>query len=322
MAKRAEIHWLGAGLSRPECVLCTSRGDLWTSDWRGRGGVVRIAADGVESLILGRVAENEPPLRPNGIALLRDGSFLLADLSEERAGVWRLRRSGEVEPFLREVAGEPLPPANFVRVDSRGRIWITVSTRLRPRARDYRPDARTGFVVLVNEGGARVVADGLGYANECALDAREEYLYLNETFARRLTRFRIARDGSLRDREVVAEFGAGTYPDGLALDAEGGIWVVSIVSNRVIRVTPDGRQELVLEENDTAHVEWVEEAFRSGTLGRPHLDTLPDGPLRSISSIAFGGADLRTVYLGCLLGDRIAAFRTEVPGLPPVHWNW
>jgi hypothetical protein len=320
MSHAPKVRWVGSGLHRPESILCTAGGEIWTSDWRG--GVAGISADGTERLILGCVAADEPPLRPNGIALLQDGSFLLADLSEERAGVWRLRSSGEVEPFLLELGGEPLPPANFVRLDSRGRVWITVSTRLQPRARDYRAGARTGFVVLVDEGGARVVADGLGYANECVLDAREEYLYVNETFARRLTRFRIAADGSLHNREVVAVFGAGTFPDGLALDAEGGVWIVSIVSNRVIRLDPHGRQELVLEEGDAAHTAWVEEAFQAGTLDRLHLDTIPNARLQSLSSIAFGGRDLRTVHLGSLLGDRIATFRSRIPGLPPVHWDW
>lgn len=318
MVERAAVGWVGSGLNRPECVLCTRRGDIWTSDWRG--GVARVAADGHVQVILGRASDG-PPLQPNGIALLTGGSILVADLSEARAGVWRLHRSGEVQPFLLEVDGQPLPPTNFVRTDSRGRIWITVSTRITPRALDYRPDAKTGFVILVDEAGARVVADGLGYTNECALDADEKYLYLNETFGRRLTRFRIGADGSLHDREVVAAFGPGTFPDGLAFDAEGGIWIVSIVSNRVIRIATDGRQEVVLDDGDPAHVEWVEEAFQAGTLGRVHLDVMPPGRLPSISSIAFGGKDLRTVHLGCLLGDRIATFRSPIPGLPPIHWK-
>lgn len=320
MVAMEEVGWVGAGLNRPECVLCTAAGEVWTSDWRG--GVAGSGPGGARELILGRVAEGEAPLRPNGIALLPDGSFLLADLGDDRGGVWRLRRGGEVEPFLVELAGERMPPTNFVRVDSRGRVWVTVSTRLRPRSRDYRPDAQTGFVALVDAAGARIVADGLGYANECLLDGAEEHLYLNETFARRLTRFRILADGSLAEREVVAEFGHGVYPDGLALDVEGGVWVVSIVSNRVIRIAPDGRQEVVLADVDSTHVEWVESAFREGTLDRPHLDTAPAGVLRSVSSIAFGGPDLRTAHLGCLLGDRIATFRAPVAGVPPVHWRW
>ena len=93
------------------------------------------------------------------------------------------------------------------------------------------------------------------------------------------------------------------------------------VGNRVIRVQADGRQEVVLEDSDSAHLDWVEEAYLAGTMDRPHLDRAAGRRLKNISSLAFGGADLRTVYLGCLLGDAVASFRSDVPGLPPYHWN-
>ena len=39
------------------------------------------------------------------------------------------------------------------------------------------------------------------------------------------------------------------------------------------------------------------------------------------SSVAFGGADRRDVYLGSLAGTRIAQFRSPVAGLPMSHWR-
>jgi hypothetical protein len=39
-----------------------------------------------------------------------------------------------------------------------------------------------------------------------------------------------------------------------------------------------------------------------------------------MASITFGGEDLRTVYLGTLLGSRIPYFRSPVAGLPLAHW--
>jgi hypothetical protein len=39
------------------------------------------------------------------------------------------------------------------------------------------------------------------------------------------------------------------------------------------------------------------------------------------ASITFGGADLRTAYIGSLKGTRIPYFRSPVPGLPMVHWR-
>jgi hypothetical protein len=78
----------------------------------------------------------------------------------------------------------------------------------------------------------------------------------------------------------------------------------------------------MLEDEDPAHTEWAEQAFLAGTMGRPHLDKAAGKVLRNISSLAFGGPDLRTAYLGCLLGDRIASFRSPIAGAPPVHWHF
>jgi len=207
-------------------------------------------------------------------------------------------------------------------IDRRERVWITVSTRLSPRARGYRKDVADGFVVLVDSGGSRIVADGIGYANEVQLDASGEWLYVNETFGRKLTRFRVGKDGGLSGKETVAVFGHGTYPDGLCFDVEGGVWVTSIVSNRVIRVDTDGSQDVVLEDHDPGEVDRVESAFVEGRMDRSHLGTSFGRRLRNVSSLAFGGADLQTVYLGCLLGDAIATFRSPVAGLAPAHWEW
>ena len=318
--KLDDLEFVGTGLKRPECVLCTAAGTLFTADWRG--GVVRIQADGSQTLIRGIPEQEQPSLQPNGIALEPGGSILLADLSEARAGVWRLHPSGVVEPFLLEVEGQPLPPVNFVHYDAFGRVWVTVSTTMKPRALDYKPTASSGFIILVADGQARIVAEGLGYTNECKLDPGGTWLYVNETFARRLVRFRVHENGSLGKPETVTTFGSGTFPDGLEFDVEGGVWITSIVSNRLIRVAADGKQDLILEDNDPEHLDEVEKAFQAGVMGRPHLDEIQSRRLKSVSSVAFGGADLRTVYLGCLLGDSLATFRSPIAGVPPVHWNY
>jgi len=313
-----QVEFIGLGLVRPECVLATRAGDLYTADWRG--GVAHRRADGSQTLYAGVLPDGRAA-RPNGIALRPNGNFLFADLGETAGGVYELARDGSVRAFVLRADGVDLPPTNFVHEDALGRVWITVSTRKTPRAAAYRPDVADGFIALCDARGARVVADGLGYTNEALPGPDGRHLYVNETFARRLTRFRIAADGGLREREVVAQFGPGTYPDGLAFDAEGGVWITSIVSNRVIRVAPNGSQQLMLEDCDPAHVAWVEQAFQAGEMGRPQLDGIRSRRLKNISSLAFGGPDLRTAYLGCLLGDALATFRSPIPGAAPVHWN-
>ena len=261
----ADLRFIGSGLVRPECVLANAAGDLFTADWRG--GVAHLRADGSQALYAGPGPDGLA-LKPNGIALLRDGSFLLAHLGNDEGGVFRLQRDGQVTPWLLQVDGVDLPPTNFVVEDAAGRFWVTVSTRLKPRALGYRRSCNDGFIVRVDARGAAIVADGLGYTNEVAVHPSGQWLYVNETFARRLSRFALRDDGSLGAKEVVTEFGAGTFPDGLAFDEEGHAWVVSIVSNRLIRVAPDGAAYHLARRS----------RCRPSGLGRAGLRGRHDGP--------------------------------------------
>lgn len=316
-----DLRPIGFGLRRPECVLTHGSGFLFCSDWQGSGGVAVIDPHGQVRRL--SIANAELGLRPNGIALEPGGSFILAHLGSTDGGAFRLFPDGSTEAVLTEVAGVPLPPCNFPIRDSRGRLWLTVSTRKSPRADDYRATAASGFIVVSDANGARIVADGLGYTNEIAFAADGRRLFVNETFARRLTRFDIDADGGLSGGTVIWRFGPGDYPDGLVLDEDGGLWVTSIVSNRVIRVAPDGSDaELMLEDADPAHVMWAEAAYAENSMGRPHLDQQPAATLRNISSLAFGGPDLRTAYLGCLLGEQVFAFTAPHRGLRPLHYDF
>ena len=83
------ISFFGNGLNRPECVLCTAKGYIYCADWSG--GVTRLDPDGRRQAFLATDAGID--IRPNGIALCRDGSFLLANLGDE-GGLYRLLRTG------------------------------------------------------------------------------------------------------------------------------------------------------------------------------------------------------------------------------------
>lgn len=304
---------IGSGLNRPECVLTHSSGCVFVPDWSGNGGISIIHPDGSVRRLLAKAGHplGDESLRPNGIALEAGGSFLIAHLGETRGAILRLFVDGSVETVLDAVDGEPLPPANFVTVDNRGRLWITVSTRRCPRALAYRADVSDGFIVLMDEDGARIVADDLGYTNECLLAEDGSTLFVNETFARRLSAFSIDANGGLGSRRTVARFGSGDFPDGLAMDQSGALWITSIISNRLLRVDTNGRVETVLEDVDPDHLEWVERAYRDNAVGRPHLDHAAGRRLANISSLAFAGPDGKTAYLGCLLDDAI--HRVDMP---------
>lgn len=303
----------GRDLNRPECVLCTASGDIYASD--KSGGIRHIGPDGASTLI-----GANPDIIPNGFALLADGTFAIANLAAT-GGVWQMDRSGAICPMVEEVDGRTLPSVNFVWLDDAQRLWICVSTG-KPGEHRFRKDACEGYIAVHDASGTRIAAEGLGWTNECRMDLAGDYLYVNETFGRRLTRFRLHGDASLGPAETVTEFGAGTYPDGMAMDEEGGIWVVSVVSNRVIRVTPDGKQQLLLEDCDLRHVNDLEDAFQGNRLTREMVYDNRSVKLQNITSVAFGGPDRRTVYMGSISGNSLAVFHSSVAGLRPVHWNW
>lgn len=320
-----QVSFVGQDLMRPECVLATRSGRLYCSDWRG--GVVRIDPDGTSARIGCAARREDTDFMPNGIALLRDGSLLVANLGVE-GGIWRLHPDGRREPWLMHVAGERLPAVNFVWMDEQQRIWFTVMFRSHPGAgrHHFRADIGDGCVGLVpsldHPEGARIVAEGLFTPNECRISLDGAALCVNETFSSRVVRYPLAADGSLGGRDVLAQFDGDTLPDGLTLDAQGGLWITCVASNRIIRLMPDGQWNQVIEDMDPAHMARVRAAIDDGTLGRDLLYRNPSRVMPNVTSIAFGGPDLRTAYVGSVSGTSIAVFRSPVAGHPPAHWTW
>ena len=190
------IVLVGSDLRRPECVLAEADGTLWAAD--ARGGVMRIDRDGAQTLV-GAKRPTQGSL-PNGLAFAPDGSILIADFGAD--ALERMTRDGKSTTLYTEIDGEPLGKTNFVLVDSRGRIWFTVTTRLVPWVRCINEKAADGYVGIVGDDGIRIVADGFVGTNEIRFDEREEWLYVVESNGRRISRLRAQPDGSLTDREI------------------------------------------------------------------------------------------------------------------------
>jgi sugar lactone lactonase YvrE len=302
---------MAKGLQRPECVLTHASGRIFVSD--KRGGVTTIWPDGRQHLSC------ESNLLPNGIAMQRDGSFLVANLGPG-GGVWRIAPNGQASPWMTEVDGKIIDRVNFVSNDSHGRVWVCISAT--DGSDKYPLDSASGSIILRDALGTRVVADGLHYTNECRVSADGNFMYVNETFGRRLSRFRLEPNGDLTHKETIATFNDGDFPDGLTLDAEGGAWVVCVGSNRLYRIAPDGEKEIIIDDAIAKVAAELEAAFVAGTLDRPQLSAARGHRLTNITSIAFGGPDLRTAYMGCLAGESLMSFRSPVAGLTPAHWNW
>jgi sugar lactone lactonase YvrE len=308
-----DLAQVGSGLNRPECVLAARDGSLYTCDWTV--GIARIAPDGtvgpaVEADLIGQ------GFRPNGIALTAEGDFLFANLGRG-GGVWQVGRTGEARPYATELDGGRVPHANFVLVDG-DRAWITISARTRNH-QHYTAEEKSGQILLVQGGTITVAAEGLNWTNELRVSPDRKHLFVNETFACRTTRYDVAADGVLSD-PVHISFPADTFPDGLAFDAEGALWVTSVITNRLIRVAPDLTWTPLLEDIAPSGLDAVA-AYARGDLTFDQIALSSGSRLCNLSSLAFGGPDLRTLYLGGLGAAAVQVLRSPVAGQPMAHWR-
>lgn len=326
---RAAVTTVGHDLQRPECILAERDGTLWSAD--ARGGVMRIGVDGSQHLIVQEAdahfnvgADAAASLLsgtlPNGLAFAANGDFLISNFGTDR--LERMSRDGRTQVLMDSIDGVPLGKVNFVLRDSKERIWITVSTKVNPWSDAICQGLADGYIVLVDKGVARIVADGFHFTNEIRLDAKEEWLYVAETTAKRVSRLRVLADGSLGDREVYgpASLGSGCI-DGIAFDAYGNLWATMIFADRLVAITPDGELLEIFDDGNAEGTAAFEAALASG---KPvPFDVLmgAGGPLCTwLASVTFGGADLSTVYLGGLRSTAIPSFKSPVAGLPMIHW--
>ena len=334
---RQDIRYIGTDLQRPECILAEPDGTLWSAD--ARGGVMRIAADGTQSFIgqraddrfathatadtQGLEAKFTQGTLPNGLAFAANGDILISNFGTDLLEV--MTRTGETRTLYDKIDGLPIGKVNFVLRDSRDRIWLTISTRVNPWTAAAASRVRDGYVAVVEGGRLRVVAEGFYFTNEVRLDAREEWLYIVETTGPFITRMRLDESNPsevrLTDREVFGPSNLGGSPDGIAFDAYGNLWCTLIMIDQLIALTPSGDKHLLLDDGDPKASAILRERTAAGTLRMEDMLNARGTIAPWMASVTFGGPDLRTVYLGSLMGNRIPYFRSPVPGLPMVHWG-
>ena len=327
---KSKLQYIGNGLQRPECILAEEDGTLWSAD--ARGGVVRISPDGKQQIITQQRSGHfekagseatrylEGTL-PNGMAFARSGDILISNFGTDCLEV--MSRSGETRVLADSIDGEPIGKVNFVLRDSKDRIWITISTRIKNWMHALRTDLTDGYLARYEDGKFRIVADGFGFTNEIRFDAREEFLYVVETTGGCITRLRIDEDGVPRDREIFGpnKLGKGAWPDGIAFDSYGNLWGTTVYSDKLFVLTPQGDFRVLLDEGDPQKVDALEQAFFRNDVQQDVLFATGQGIAPWMASVTFGGSDLQTAYIGSLKGTRIPFFRAPIPGLPMVHWK-
>ncbi|MPZ20360.1 MAG: SMP-30/gluconolactonase/LRE family protein [Luteitalea sp.] len=327
---KSAIRYIGQELQRPECILAEPDGTLWVAD--ARGGVVRLTANGRQEIIAQRrsghfQAANSEAQRylegtlPNGLAFARNGDFLISNFGTDCLEV--MSRDGTSKVVADRIDGQPIGKVNFVLRDSRDRIWITVSTRLKSWMRALRADLADGYLARYENGAFHIVADGFRFTNEIRFDADERFLYVVETTGGCITRLRIDDRGEVAEREVFgpSSLGKSAWPDGIAFDSYGNLWGTLVYSDKLFVLTPQGDLRILLDEGDPQQVDALEQAFLRNEVTEDVLFATGRGLAPWMASVTFGGCDLRTVYIGSLKGTRIPYFRAPVPGLPMVHWS-
>lgn len=324
-----DIRFVGHDLQRPECILAERDGTLWSAD--ARGGVMRIDPDGTQELILQRGLNsaqeagsfedryvNTKGSLPNGLAFDENGNFLIANFGTDQLEF--MGRDGESRIILDEIDGRPIGKANFVTRDRKGRLWLTVTTQMIPWTDHVKTSSRDGYIAVIDDKGARIVADDLCGTNELRFDPNEEWLYVAETTSRNITRFRPQADGSLTNREIYGPSNVGGFCDGIAFDAHGNLWTTLIMADRLVAITSEGDLLTILDDGNPEKTAELDKAWEEGRV-TPEIMAAATGRLCPwMASLTFGGPDLKTVYLGSLRGTTIPYFRSPVAGQPLIYW--
>ena len=95
------------------------------------------------------------------------------------------------------------------------------------------------IILVMPDGAARVVAEGLRFPNGIAVSADNSRLVVAEMDGECLAEYDIGPDGGLSSHR---RFGSMKSPDGICLDREGAVWVASFEEDAFIRVDRDGRE--------------------------------------------------------------------------------
>jgi sugar lactone lactonase YvrE len=327
---KSQIKYVGHDLQRPECILAEPDGTLWAAD--ARGGVMKINPDGTQNIVTQKrsgafsAAQDEATqfltgTLPNGLAFAANGDILISNFGTDCLEI--MTRDGDTRVLADSIEGEPIGKVNFVLRDSQDRIWITVTTRIKNWMHALRTDLPDGYIARYIDGKFRIVADGFKFTNEIRFDAKEEWMYVVETTGGCISRLRIDAKGNLSNREVFgpSNLGKGAWPDGIAFDTYGNLWGTMVYSDKLFVLTPEGDMKILLDEGDPQKVDALEKQFFAGKVTEDVLFATGQGIAPWMASVTFGGADLKTAYIGSLKEKQIPSFRVPVAGLPMVHWN-
>src|SRR5262249_33672254 len=179
-----------------------------------------------------------------GLAFDARGNLFVCDVAH--AAVVRLDgRTGALDRFADGVPGHRLVTPNFPAFDADGRLYVTDS----------------GSADAAGPGILRFEPDGSGelwhpgpfhFANGLAFDAGCTTLYVAETWRNAVRAIEGSPDGRPGDERALAVL-PGVLPDGLAVAADGTVYIGCYEPSQIMRVRPGGEPEIVIAD-PTAHI--------------------------------------------------------------------
>jgi len=217
-----------------------------------------------------------------GVAL--DGSGRVYACDAGNAAVVRVDvRSGAVETYSTGTESDPLRLPNALAFDDAGNLFVTDSG-------EYLED--DGVVFRISPTGETTVwtRDAVRYPNGCCLDASGTVLYVAESYFPGVVAIPILEDGSAGEPRVAVEL-PGTVPDGVALDAQGRLYVTCYRPDRIYVVTPAGEAVVLADD--------------------PHAAVLS-----APTNVAFSGAGLDRLIVANVGEWHLNYLDVDVPGLP------
>ena len=170
---------------------------------------------------------------PCGLGVLPDGDIAVLTMSRKRL----LRFADGQLSLYADLSRLTTGTIDDMIVDGQGRAYVgDLGFNLPP------PEGRgaVGRIILVMpDGGTRVVADGLRFPNGIAVSSDHGRLVVAEMDGACLADYDIEADGGLRLR---GRLGRISDPDGICLDRDGSVWVASFTEDAFIRIGRDGAE--------------------------------------------------------------------------------
>jgi sugar lactone lactonase YvrE len=216
-----------------DVVAYHGEGPVWSPRWGGlrwvdmlAGDVLCLGPDGsIECRHVGEIAAALRPRRGGGAVIAIERGFALED------------PAGAVRP-LDEVWSDPSVRMNEGGCDPDGRFYGG------SMAYDQRQGAASLYR-LDPDGTVHVVLEGLTVSNGLEWSPDGTLAYHNDTATYEIAVYAYEREAGLTGRRVFAAL--EHRPDGLTVDAEGGVWTALSDGGAVRRYTPDGQLDAVIE---------------------------------------------------------------------------